>query len=264
GAKRRSGFARSHCPEGELLVTRARGLAALGRSARFAGLMLAAPSPSWRAVPRHVREIALPTLPPVLAVATFIGMTATLMGYHAFAPLGTQERIGSFAGLITLRELAPLLAGAMIAAKPGTAFTAMLAAMRGSDQIAALESMGVDPVGFLLWPPVVAFAIAAVPLVVFADAAGLLAAYITARVELGVGSASFLTDLVRFVGPSDIGVGLFKGMVFSWLAGGIAAYCGYSARSGPRGVSAAITDAMVTMAVAIVLANAAISGWFYR
>ncbi len=238
-------------------------LASLGRSARFVGRLFRAHEPQWCLVPAHFRRVALPTLGPVLAVAAFIGATATLMAYHAFLPLGTQAMIGSFAGLVILRELAPLLTGAMIGAKPGTSLTATLATMRGSDQIDALEAMAVDPYAFLLWPRAVAFVLAAVPLIVIADATGLLSSYATA-ITLGISPAAFTSDLLRFVNAGDVGVGILKGVVFSLMSGGIASYEGFFASPGPRGVSTAITRAMVRLAIADVLMNSALSWIFYR
>lgn len=230
----------------------------------FIGRMARSGPPEWHQVPDLLRQIALGTLAPVLAVSAFIGATATLMGYHAFLPLGTQSMIGSFAGLVTVRELAPLLAGAMIAAKPGTATTAALATMRSSDQVDALEAMGVDPAAHLLWPRLLAFVLASVPLVVFADAAGLLTSFVTAIAWLGLSPATFMSDLLRFVGVRDLAVGLLKGLVFGILAGAISLHKGFGADRGPRGVSAAITQAMVAMAIADVLANDALSWLFYR
>ncbi|MBM3266638.1 MAG: ABC transporter permease [Candidatus Sericytochromatia bacterium] len=213
---------------------------------------------------RQFRRTCLETLAPVLLVAAMIGSIATLMGHHAFLSLGTQAMIGSYAGLVALRELAPLLTGAMIAAKPGTALTAAIATMRASEQVAALEVMGVDPFRHLLGPRVLALVLAAPPLLVFADVAAILASYVTAVGALGVASSTYMADLTRFTGVRDLLCGMLKVVVFGGLAGLISAYQGYRAAGGPRGVSLAITRGMVRTTLAIVVANYLLSEAFYR
>lgn len=209
------------------------------------------------------RRACLQTLGPILMVSLLIGATATLMGYHAFQPLGTQAMIGSYAGLVALRELAPLLAGAMIAAKPGTALCASLAQMRESEQIDALEVIGVDPYRYLLWPRIAALVLAAPSLMVFADVAAIGSSWATAVLTLDIGSGAFLADLTRFVGVRDLWCGMVKVVAFGALTAGICAYQGFSAQGGPRGVSKAITRAMVLSTLAIVVANLALSTAFY-
>ncbi len=209
------------------------------------------------------RRACLETLFPVLMVSVLIGATATLMGYHAFEPLGTQDMIGSYAGLVALRELAPLLAGAMIAAKPGTALAAALATMRDSEQIEALEVIGVDPYRYLLWPRVAALILAAPALIVFADVAAIGSSWATAVLTLDVASGTFLVDLTRFVNVRDLWCGMVKVVAFAALTGGVSAYFGYAARGGPMGVSRAITWSMVVTTLAIVITNLALSFAFY-
>ncbi len=213
---------------------------------------------------RQFRSACLQTLAPVLLVAAMIGATATLMGYHAFMSLGTQAMIGAYAGLVALRELAPLLTGAMIAAKPGTALTAAIATMRSSEQVAALEVMGVDPFRYLLGPRVLALVLASPALLVFADVAAIAASYATAVAALGVAPGTYLADLTRFVGIRDLLCGMLKVVVFALLSGVISAHQGFSAADGPRGVSLAITRGMVYTTLAVVIANFLLSEAFYR
>jgi len=234
-------------------------------AARFA-LRLASPAslPEPGETWRQFRQVCLETLAPVLLVSVLIGATATLMGFHAVQTLGTQEMIGAYAGLVALRELAPLLAGAMIAAKPGTRLTAAIAAMRGSEQIDALEVIGIDPFSYLVGPRAVALVLAAPLLLAFADVASIAASYATAVLTLHVSAGTFLGDLTRFVGVRDLFCGILKVVTFAALAGFLSAYHGYAARGGPRGVSRSITAAMVLTTLCIVFANLLISIAFYR
>ncbi|MBI6545404.1 MAG: ABC transporter permease [Cyanobacteria bacterium NC_groundwater_1444_Ag_S-0.65um_54_12] len=229
----------------------------LGRLARPGG------PPEYSLLFLHFRCICFETILPVLLVAVFIGATATLMGFHAFRALGTETLVGSYAGLVCLRELAPLLASAMVAAKPGTSLTATLAVMRSTEQIAALEVIGTDPYRYLLLPRIIAFVMATPLLVIFADAAALGASFAMAVQQLSVTPEVFWREVARFVAPHDLGIGMLKGAVFAALTGLIATYYGFNAQSGPRGVSRAVTRAMVAMAIADVLANYLISEAFY-
>lgn len=226
-------------------------------------LIFASARPPFEETWAQFRDICLYTCLPVVLAASLIGATATLMGFHAFQALGNYQLVGSYAGIVCLRELAPLLVGAMMAAKPGTAIAGSLASMRNSEQIDALEVMGVDPFRNLLAPRFIAIVLAAPPLLVLADVAAMGASYLTAVALLDVIGANFLEDLNRFVDERDVLFGVAKAIIFASFVGFIAGKEGYHAQPGSRGVARAVNHSVVTATLAIVLANVVLSALFY-
>ena len=79
--------------------------------------------PEPRLVFEQMFKIGVETLPVLIAVCTFVGTNIALVGYHIFKGFGGQEFLGAYVGLSCLREMAPILTGALMAAKPGTAAT---------------------------------------------------------------------------------------------------------------------------------------------
>ena len=108
---------------------------------RFTGFCLEfARASMFRAPPRgHTVEeayrIGVKSLPVLLVISIFVGTNLALQGYHAFVPLGGQRLVGMFVALAGVREMAPILAAAMVAAKAGTEMASQLAVMRTREQI---------------------------------------------------------------------------------------------------------------------------------
>ena len=108
----------------------------------------------WRLVIREAYEIGIKSLPILLIIAGFVGTNLALQGYNAFRPLGGERLVGMFVALAGLRELAPIIAASMVAAKAGTEMASQIGVMRIREQIDALEVMAIDPYWYLVTPRV--------------------------------------------------------------------------------------------------------------
>ena len=131
------------------------GLVAIGDFAQFAGKTF-----SWmfRRLPR--RETLLPnffevgvlSLPVVALTGTFIGMVLAVQSYFQFRQLGLETRLGAVINMSLVRELGPVLAATMLAGRVGSRLAAQLGTMRVTEQIDALDSMGANPIHYLVVP----------------------------------------------------------------------------------------------------------------
>jgi phospholipid/cholesterol/gamma-HCH transport system permease protein len=191
-------------------------------------------------------EIGVGTLPTVLIISIFIGTELSLQGYMAFREFGAQNMVGVFVGLAGVRELAPILATGMIIAKAGSSITTNLAVMQGTEQLDAMKVMAVDPVELLIAPKFIAAIIAIPTLTAIADFVSIGSAYVVAVYQLGIEPAYFMANIVDYVAPYDILVGLlmagFMGVAI-WV---LSCYFGYTADPGPDGVGKATNTAIVT------------------
>ena len=100
-------------------------------------------------------RIGIKSLPILLIIAAFVGTNLALQGYNAFKPLGGQRLVGMFVSLAGVRELAPIIAAAMISAKAGTEMASQIGVMKIREQVDALEVMAVNPLAYLVAPRLV-------------------------------------------------------------------------------------------------------------
>ena len=238
----------------------------LGRFALFCGTILRAglssPPPAGQTL-RQAFIIGVRSLPILVVIAAFIGTNLTLQGYSAFMSMGGERLVGLFVALAGVRELAPIIAASMVAAKAGTEMASHIAVMRIREQIDALEVMAVDPHWYLVVPRLLAILIVMPALTVIATFVMVLAAYLAAVVQLGISGADFLEYAEGAIAPSDLVYGMAKGLLFGAVICFVSCYNGFRSGPGPRGVGVATNRAVVLSAVICVIINYFVSEALY-
>jgi phospholipid/cholesterol/gamma-HCH transport system permease protein len=180
-----------------------------------------------------------------LVFITGLGTCGIEAGYFNQAT-GTAAYAGVFAAWCNLREAVPYVFGYMMAAKVGTGIVAELGAMRISDEIDALEVMGIDSVTFLCATRLLAAWIVLPFMYIAAIGVAFLASYIAVVHQLGfVSSGGYLLIFWQFQNPLDFVFSVIKGMVMATAIILVACYYGYNASGGPVGVGVATAKSMV-------------------
>ena len=105
---------------------------------------------------RHTERSGVGSVPLVAMVSFFLGLTMALLTGYQLQRFGTERLIPGLVSIAFTRELGPLLTGIMLAARIGAAFTAELGTMRVSEEVEAIEAMGISPLRFLVAPRVLA------------------------------------------------------------------------------------------------------------
>lgn len=231
-------------------------------SARAVRLIVAAP-PRAAWVLEEAYRIGVGSIFIVCTIAVFIGSTIALEGHHAFSQFGGEGLVGIFVALACVREMGPIVAGSMVAAKAGTAMAASIAAMRVKGQIDAMEVMAVDPYRALVAPRIVAAILALPLLVVFADFFAVLAGYLVAVYQLGVNAGTFMENVRSHTGMSDILYGMAKGAVFAVMISTLSCFHGFYSAPGPEGVGRATNRAVVSVCVVCIILNYILSEIMY-
>jgi phospholipid/cholesterol/gamma-HCH transport system permease protein len=243
-----------------------RWLAAVGRFAGFC-LDFARASALRRPPPgRSLEEayrIGVQSLPVLLVISIFVGTNLSLQGYHAFTPLGGQRLVGMFVALAGTRELAPIIAASMVAAKAGTEMASQIAVMRTREQIDALEVMAVNPLWWLVAPRLFAILIVMPALTVIAIFTMLCSSYLVAVYQLGLNGTDFLDFVRASLQGRDFVAGELKGMVFGTVICLVSCYCGFYSPKGPEGVGQATNTAVVVSSVVCVSVNYLVSQVLY-
>jgi phospholipid/cholesterol/gamma-HCH transport system permease protein len=177
--------------------------------------------------------------------ASFTGMVLALQGHDTLQRFGSESQVGPLVALSLLRELAPVLAGIVVAARAGSATAATLGNMRMTEQIDALDAMAVDSRQYLVSTRLLAAMIAVPIITALFSLAGIVAAFALATQVLGQEPGVFWGGVERSVEWVDISLGLKKSFVFAGLIATISCYRGYHATGGATGVGRATTRAVV-------------------
>ncbi len=188
----------------------------------------------------------------VIAFLTFFtGTEVGLQGYAALNQLGTSNFTAFLSAYFNTREIAPLVAALALSATVGCGFTAQLGAMRISEEVDALEVMGVPSLPFLVTTRMIAGFIAVIPLYVV----GLLSSYFAARLITtgfyGQSTGTYDQYFKQYLPAEDVIYSFIKVMIFSVIIILIHCYYGYYASGGPAGVGVAVGRAVRTAIVAV-------------
>jgi phospholipid/cholesterol/gamma-HCH transport system permease protein len=175
-----------------------------------------------------------------------IGLQCGIEGAYFNRAVGSPAYAGVFAAWCDLRELVPYAFGYMMAAKVGTGIVAELGSMRISDEIDALEVMGISSITFLCATRLIA-AWLVLPFVYLAGiGAGFLASYLAVVEQIGeVSSGGYSLIFWMFQNPPDLLFSLIKAMVMATVIVLVGCYYGYTASGGPVGVGTATAKSMV-------------------
>lgn len=204
-------------------------------------------------------KIGVRSLPILLIVSAFVGSNLALQGYNAFLPLGGQGLVGLFVALAGVREMAPIMVGAMVAAKAGTEMASQIAVMRMRDQIDALKMMSVDPHWYLIVPRLLGILVMLPALTMVSIFVLMVAAWLVATAQLGLNGHDFIEQAANATMGVDLAWCSVKAFVFGVVICLVSCFYGFTAKPGPKGVGVATNAAVVTSAVVCAFLNYLIS-----
>jgi phospholipid/cholesterol/gamma-HCH transport system permease protein len=203
------------------------------------------------------------SVPVVFVVTFFSGAMLTLQAAASLTPLGGADMAGLVVGFGGVREVFPLLACAAVAARTGAEFASELGTMKTTQQIDALEVMGVDPLRTLAGPRVLA-AIFGTPIcVLVACGAGMLGSQAVGAFQLGLDRGANWARLWSGVGVEDLWVGAGKGAILGFLLAAIAVREGFVAAGGAAGVGRATNRAVIRAMVIVCAASLGLTSLVY-
>lgn len=210
-----------------------------------------------------------------------LGEQMYLLGYKAFGIVGllsfligivlalqTAMQLESFGagiflapliGITMVREFGPLLTAIILAGRTGSATTAEIATMVVGEELEALQTMGINPVQYVVVPKFWAISFTMPVLSIMATAAGILGGFFIAVFYLDLSSALYWNELAKSIHFRDFWAGFVKSVIFSWLIIWIGSYYGFRVRGGAEAVGKETTASVVTGIFIIILADALFS-----
>jgi len=188
----------------------------------------------------------------IWGMAFILGLTCGVNGAYFARSIGSPQIGGSFSALCDLREIMPLAFGYMMSAKVGTGIVAEIGAMRISDEIDALEVMGVSSIAFLCATRLLAAWIVLPFMYVVAVGAGFIGSYLAVVQQVGeVSQGGYFLIFWAYQNPPDLFFSSMKGMAMATIIVLVGLYYGYTASGGPVGVGTATAKSMVLNTVMV-------------
>lgn len=201
-------------------------------------------------------RIGIESIPIVALAAAFSGAVLTVQtAYQLASPFIPKSIIGSIVAPSMLLELGAVITGFILAGRVGARIAAELGTMRVSEQIDALEAMGINSISFLIVPRVLAGLVMFPVLYVAACLIGIGGGIIIGEVGGFISAGEFMEGARQFFKPFDPYFGLIKALTFGFIITSIACYKGYYTTGGAEGVGESTTEAAVLSCVFILLAD---------
>ena len=162
------------------------------------------------------------------------------------------------------RELAPVLAGLMVAGRSGAAIAAEIGTMKVTEQIDALKTLSTNPYNYLVIPRILAGVISLPILVFIGDIIGVLGGYLICTQVLNFNPVVYLQNTYNFVQFLDVFSGLVKAFVFGFIITFMGCYYGFNAKGGAQGVGMSTTYSVVSSSILILLMNYILTSLFFN
>ncbi len=196
----------------------------------------------------------------IMLIGIFCGMVLGLQGYYTLVTFGSTGMLGAAVALTLIRELGPVLTAIMLTGRAGSAMTAEIGVMRISDQIDALEVMGIHPIGYLATPRLLAGIIVFPLLTAVFNTIGIFGGYLTGVLMLGINEGAYFHGIESSVSLVDVNGGFLKALTFSIVVITVCCHQGYYTHMrrdsvGPAAVGNATTSAVVLACSLILVAD---------
>ena len=210
----------------------------------------------WRQFPKELEKLGLESLPIVIIISIFIGAIMTIQ-----TKLNTENPLlpSYSTGLVTrdtlLLEFSSTIMCLILAGKVGSNIASEIGTMRITEQIDAIEIMGVNSANYLILPKIMAFVLMMTFLVIFSMAVGLFGGYLVGMFSDVISVADYLLGIQYAFIPYYIFYSVVKSIVFAFLISSVAAYYGYYSYGGALDVGKASTNAVVNSSILVLFFN---------
>ena len=210
----------------------------------------------WRDVSGHLYAIGATAMPITALVGFLIGVVLAYLVSQQLRQFGADAFIVDLLGISLIRELGPALAAILIAGRSGSAITAQIGVMRVTEELDAMQVMGIRQGYRLVMPRAMAMAIAMPLITVWTTVAALLGGMLAADLVIGITPAFFATALPKAVQISNLGLAMGKSVVFGLLIAIIGCHYGLRVKPNTESLGQGTTASVVTSITLVILVDA--------
>lgn len=203
----------------------------------------------------EMMQIGIHALPIVTVLSLTIGVMLAIQGIYTLSLFGAESRVTIGIALSVTREFSPLITGILIAGRSGSALAARLGTMSINQEIDALRVMGINPVRFLVVPPMIAMLVMVPALTFWSDLVALFGAGLYVSLDLGISLSAYSNRIIEVLLVDDLLHGLGKSFIFAGLITLVAVVNGAGVKGGAEGVGQATTRSVVQSIAAIVVTD---------
>jgi phospholipid/cholesterol/gamma-HCH transport system permease protein len=216
-----------------------------------------------RATVRQMVVVGIDAIPIVAVISFFIGLIIALQGAYSLRKFGALNFVVDMVAVTITRELGPLMTAILVIGRSGSAFAAEIGTMKVGEEVDALETMGLNPIKFLVVPKYLAMLVMMPCLTTVADLSGVLGGALFAMTNIGWSLSNYLMRTIQALVVRDIVTGLIKSLVFAVIITKIGCFEGFNVQGGAEGVGRATTSSVVKSIFAIIAADMIFTAVFY-
>ena len=204
---------------------------------------------------RQMAKLGTDSLPIVVVTTMCTGMVLAVQTAKEFVRFGAADSVGGIVAIAMGSELAPVLAGVVVAGRIGAAIAAEIGTMKVTEQIDALRVMATNPISYLVVPRFIAIVLMLPILIIFANVVGSVGGWIVATNYADISSYSYIDSIQVFTEPWDLVGGMIKGGFFGAIIAIVGCHKGLGAQQGAEGVGVATTASVVLSIILIFVTN---------
>jgi len=210
----------------------------------------------WREISAQIYQAGAQALVITALVGFLIGVVLSYLSAQQLALFGASVYIVDLLGVAVVRELGPVLAAILVAGRSGSAITAQIGVMRVTEELDAMQVMGISHGQRLVLPRVIALSIAMPLVILWTDAMALLGGMMVAAITLDLSPTWFLLSLRDAISLANFWIGFGKGFLFGALIALIACHYGLRIEPNTESLGRGTTASVVTSITAVILADA--------
>lgn len=210
---------------------------------------------SWAPIASQIDKMGVQAIPIIVLMSTIIGAILAQQGAFELGQFGAEIFVVDLVGIITAREIGVLLTAIMVAGRSGSAITAEIGSMKMREEVDALTVIGLNPIGVLVFPRLVALAIALPMLTIVANISAMAGALFVCAFFLGITPESFFDRAHFAIEIKDVLAGLAKAPVMAMFIGIIASVEGMKVGGSAESLGRSVTSAVVKVIFVVIVVD---------
>ncbi|HEY1006106.1 MAG TPA: ABC transporter permease [Sphingobacteriaceae bacterium] len=205
---------------------------------------------------KEMNQIGIDSIGIITIISTFLGMVTTVQtAYQLVSDLIPRSIIGAIVRDSTILELSPTISGIVLAGKVGSSIASQIGTMRVTEQIDALEIMGINSPGYLILPKIIAAVVTIPLLVIISIALSIWGGYIAGTLSGAVTGSDYIMGTTQDFRGFTVTVSMIKAVIFAFIITSVSAYQGFYTSGGAYEVGISSTKGVVISCIMILFAD---------
>jgi len=209
----------------------------------------------WGAAFVQMVRIGVDSVPIVGVISFSVGLIIAMQAAYQLKRFGAMIYVADLVSVTICRELGPLITAIIIAGRSGSAIAAEIGTMKVSEELDALKTMALNPIGFLVAPRMLAMMIVVPCLTILADFIGIGGGFVLAVSSLKLSFVAYFNETIAALFAKDFLTGLVKSFFFAIIIAQVGAYQGFNVQGGAEGVGKSTTTSVVVSIFLVIMAD---------